>query len=85
MSHCVYGVWDGAVIDARRDSASRRAPPLAGLDDIAPDTGAMAFIADRGFVVLDDSVCLAHAFAGARGGVCGKIDQGGRGGHERYP
>ena len=63
MSHCVYWVWDGAVIDARRDSASRRAPPLAGLDDIAPDTGAMAFIADRGFVVLDDSVCLAHAFA----------------------
>ncbi|MFT3960789.1 FAD-dependent oxidoreductase [Propionivibrio sp.] len=63
MSHCVYGVWDGAAIDARRDPAGRRAPPLAGLDDIAPETAAMAFIADRGFLILDESVCLAHAFA----------------------
>jgi formate dehydrogenase beta subunit len=61
--HCVYGVWDGTVFDARRDPARRQAPPLSGFDEVAPDTTAMAFIADRGFLILDESVCLAFAFS----------------------
>ncbi|MDR2451835.1 MAG: FAD-dependent oxidoreductase [Candidatus Accumulibacter sp.] len=60
---CVYGIWDGTVFDARRDSARRQAPPLSGFDEVALDTAAMAFIADRGFLILDESVSLAFAFS----------------------
>ena len=63
MSQCVYGVWDGVAIDARRDRAGRPRPPFDGLDDLTPGTSPLAFVADRGFLVMDEGVCLAHAFA----------------------
>jgi len=63
MSHCVYGVWDGVVYDARRDPGKKDVPGLSGLEDIAPSTATKAFISDRGFLVLDESTCLAEAFA----------------------
>ena len=63
MSHCVYGVWDGAVFDARRGAAKQASLPLKGLDEVAPDTATKAFLSDRGFLVLDESTCLAEAFS----------------------
>ncbi|MDR0577720.1 MAG: FAD-dependent oxidoreductase [Candidatus Accumulibacter sp.] len=63
MIHCVYGVWDGTAIDARRDPARRQTSLLSGFDEVAPDTAAMAFIADRGFLILDESTSLAFAFS----------------------
>lgn len=63
MAHCVYGVWDGVVCDARLDPGRKEVPGLAGLEDIAPSTTTKAFISDRGFLVLDQSTCLAEAFA----------------------
>ena len=63
MGQCVYGVWDGTVFDARRDPGRREQPPLKGLDEIAPDTAAKAFISDRGFLILDESTSLSEAFA----------------------
>ena len=63
MSQCVYGVWDGVAIDARRDRVGRPRPPLDGLNDLTPGTSPLAFVADRGFLVMDEGVCLAHAFA----------------------
>lgn len=62
MTHCVYGVWDGVVCDARHDSGKQEVPGLAGLESIASNTVTKAFISDRGFLILDESTCLAEAF-----------------------
>ena len=63
MTHCVYGVWDGVVCDARHVSGKQEVPGLAGLEGIASNTVTKAFISDRGFLILDESTCLAEAFA----------------------
>ena len=38
MTHCVYGVWDGVVCDARHVSGKQEVPGLAGLEGIASNT-----------------------------------------------
>jgi formate dehydrogenase beta subunit len=63
MQPYVYGVWDGAVLDARTGAGERGCPPLAGIEDVVPDTKTKAFISDRGFLVLDETTCLAEAFS----------------------
>lgn len=76
MGHCIYGVWDGKPFDVRRDRGKDDTPSLKGLDDIAPGTATKALVSDRGFVVLDESTCLAEAFsqymAQAAGESCGR-------------
>ncbi len=63
MGRCVYGVWDDVVYDARRDPARGEIDALAGLEEIAPGVPTKAFIADRGFFVLDEGINLAEAFS----------------------
>ncbi len=63
MQPYAYGVWDGAVIDARTGSAGRAELPLKGLEEVVPDIRTKAFISDRGFLVLDETASLADAFS----------------------
>lgn len=63
MARYVYGVWDGVAFDRRRGEGSGTVPALSGLDEIAPGSPTKAFISDRGFLVLDESLCLVEAFA----------------------
>lgn len=63
MHQYVYGVWDRAVIDARTERCERGDLPLTGFKELVPEMKAKAFISDRGFLVLDENVCLAEAFA----------------------
>ena len=63
MIRCIYGVWDGVVHDARRDSSSEEIKTLEGLEEIALGTVTKAFISDRGFFVIDRMTNLAEAFS----------------------
>lgn len=62
MNNTIYGVWDGKVIDARRTQSGERPFILEGLADFAPSNATKAFIADRGFLVLDQDTSLVEAF-----------------------
>lgn len=59
----MYGVWDGKVHDYRSERSAGFEVTLAGLDDFAPDNPTKAFIANRGFLVLDPDISLAEAFS----------------------
>ena len=63
MANPVYGIWDGAVYDARRGECAAPYPDWQGLADFAPYNTTMAFIADRGFFVFDRNMSLVEAFA----------------------
>lgn len=62
MNTSVYGVWDGVAHDTRTSASSGSAVTLADLGEFAPDNATKAFIADRGFLVLDPDISLAEAF-----------------------
>ena len=76
MVHSVYGVWDGKVHDFRSEKSAGFEVALAGLDDFAPDNPTKAFIANRGFVILDPDTSLAEALSQymtyAAGESCGR-------------
>lgn len=57
----MYGVWDGKAHDYRSERSTGFEIALAGLDDFAPDNPTKAFIANRGFLVLDPDISLAEA------------------------
>lgn len=63
MIHTIYGVWDGTVHDYRLAQPDEQKAVLAGLEDFAPDNATKAFIADRGFLILDRGTSLVEAFA----------------------
>ena len=63
VAHSVYGVWDGKVHDYRSERSAGFEIALAGLDDFAPDNPTKAFIANRGFLVLDPDISLAEALS----------------------
>lgn len=64
MSVLLYGVWDDQPYDFRAGppAGGEALPDLQGLDAFAPGNPVRAFLADRGFLVFDDSVNLAEAF-----------------------
>ena len=76
VAHSVYGVWDGKVHDFRSQGSAGFEVALAGLDDFAPDNPTKAFIANRGFLVLDPDISLAGALcqymSHAAGESCGR-------------
>lgn len=76
VAHSVYGVWDGKVHDYRSERSAGFEIALAGLDDFAPDNPTKAFIANRGFLVLDLDISLAEALSQymshAAGESCGR-------------
>ena len=76
VAHSVYGVWDGKVHDYRSERSAGFEIALAGLDDFAPDNPTKAFIANRGFLVLDPDISLAEALgqymSHAAGESCGR-------------
>ena len=76
VAHSVYGVWDGKAHDYRSQRSAGFEVALAGLDDFAPDNPTKAFIANRGFLVLDPDISLAEALSQymshAAGESCGR-------------
>ena len=76
VAHSVYGVWDGKVHDFRSQRSAGFEIALAGLDDFAPDNPTKAFLANRGFLVLDPDISLAEALSQymshAAGESCGR-------------
>jgi formate dehydrogenase (NADP+) beta subunit len=64
MTHVVYGVWDGEVLDNRDKPPSRAASVegLRGFDAFNEGNAIRAFIGDRGFFVFDPHVSLIDAF-----------------------
>ncbi|MEI7613340.1 MAG: FAD-dependent oxidoreductase [Betaproteobacteria bacterium] len=62
MNNSIFGVWDGKLIDTRRTQPGEPPFMLKGLIDFVPNNATKAFIADRGFLVLDRDTSLVEAF-----------------------
>jgi formate dehydrogenase (NADP+) beta subunit len=62
MADLLFGVWDGEPLDTRRTHDGSAVPDWTQFDGLLPDNNIRVFIADRGFLVFDETANLTDAF-----------------------
>ncbi|HJV94213.1 MAG TPA: FAD-dependent oxidoreductase [Azonexus sp.] len=62
MADLLFGVWDGERLDTRRQYDESKVPNWARFEGLVPDNNIRVFIADRGFLVFDETANLTDAF-----------------------